>query len=441
METPLTDRHAKVYLTTHLEMSYFSLAMSFVEESAAAFGLDPAGILKLRLASEEIFTYLSGTDHQGKTVTIEAEDGGYYVKMKFLFDTSDFDPHAFNLTSRASLDSEEGLSEMGLVIASRSVDRLEMLHDSETGLGVALVKDKTYPEISGKEKIPVKALSTFSINPPDGEALKFFVKQAAAYYPTRLYPAYFRYPGKVVDMVGAGSHRVLVASDPEGGVAGGIMWRPVGLKMIALFGPYLFDQPRENGMAEALVEEALAAMAKADAVGVMDIFATPELPKDYFELLGSIDFHVEQGKEETLSYFFRQLKEDTGAHVWAHADLAPFLKEEYSRLFLPRQILTPSYEGEGRPAHAVFSPRFNHDQSLVVLRLVWDGTDADQVLRDHVEVLSSEGFMNILFEMDLAYSWQAHLVPALTDEGFEARMVLPQAGASDIVVFERTREK
>ena len=439
MEMPLTDRRPKVFLTTLLEMRYFSLALSFVEESAAAFGLDPAGALKLRLACEEIFSYLAGSGEQGKTITIESENGGYYVRVKFLFADCDFDPHAFNLTTKASPDSEKGLAEMGLLIASRSVDRLEMLHNSETGLGVSLVKDKTYPEITDNARIPVKPLSGFSVNPPDREALKLFVRQVAAYYPARLYPAYFCSPGKVVDMIEAGRHRVLVASDPEAGVAGGIMWRPVGSKMIALFGPYLFGQPGENGMAETLVQEALAAMAKADAVGVMDVFATPELPKDYFELLGSVDHYGTGGEKERLTCFFRQLEEDPGARVWAHGDLVPFLEKEYSRLYLPRKILTPTPEGEGRPAHSVYSPRFSHDQGLVVLRLVWDGTDAEKVLEEHVRVLSAEGFMNILFEMDLAYAWQAHLVPALVREGFEPSMVLPHAGAGDIVVFERTR--
>jgi len=439
METSLTDRRPKVFLTTLLEMSYFPLTMSFVEESAAAFGLDPAGILKLRLASEEIFSYLAGTDEKGKTVTIESEDGGYYVGVKFLFETRHFDPHAFNFTAEASLESEKGLAEMGLLIASRSVNRLEMLHDSETGLGIGLVKEKAYPEITDSVPVPVRPLEDFSVTRPDRESLKLFVRQVAAYYPLHHYPSYFRSPGKVVDMVEAGRHHVLVASDPGAGVAGGLMWRPAGSKMIALFGPYLFGQPRENGMAEALVEEALKAMAKADAVGVMDVFATPELPKDYFELLGSIDYYGAQGEKEPLSYFFRQLKEDPGAHVWAHADLAPFLQKEYSRLFLPRQILAPTLEGERRPPRSVFSPRFNRDQSLVVLRLVWDGTDADKVLEEHVKALSAEGFINIFFEMDLAYPWQSYLIPALSGGGFEPRMVLPYAGASDIVVFEHGR--
>ena len=421
-------------------MKYFPLTMSFVEESATAFGLDHAGILKLRLSCEEIFSYLAKSNQKGKTITVESEDGGYYVEVKFLFEIRDFDPHAFNITAKASLDPEGALEEMGLIIAARSVDGLQMLHDSQSGLGVGLVKDKFYPEIKDPVRVPVGPLSRFSVKPPESEALKIFVRQVAAYYPSHLYPSYFCAPGRVVDMVATGRYHVLIASDPQTGVvAGGLMWRPVGSKMIELFGPYLFNQPRDNTMAEVLVEEAVAAVAKTEAVGVIDVFATPELPKDYFELLGSINYCGAEGKREPLSYYFRQLKEDPGSQVWAHPDLIPFLEKEYSRLFFPRQMLTPTFEGEGRPAHSVFSRRFNRHQGLVALRLVWDGTDAGTVLGEHVKVLTAEGLTNILFEMDLAYPWQARLTPDLMGEGFEARMILPHAGAADIVVFEYRR--
>ncbi len=439
-EAPLSHKADKVSLKTHLDMTYFSLAMSFVEESARAFGMEKTDTLKLRLACEEIFTYLAESGQLNKSITIEAENGIYYVGMKFLFEGRTFDPHAFNLTSEPSLDCEAGLREMGLIIASRSVDRLYMLFNPRDGFGVGLLKEKTYPEISEPVTVAVKPLKKYAVKAPDGETLKLFARHVRSYYPQHLYPTSFLYPGKVADMVASGRYHALVASDDRTSVAGGLVWRAAGAKVIEMFGPYLFSQPPEYGMAEGLIDRLITTIAKTEAICLLNIYATPELPRDYFELLGAIDYTLTDGQKQTWPFYYRHLREDPGAHVWAHPTLQPFLAEEYARLAFARDIVPTGHGGENRPVHAVLSPRFDRTQNLVRLRAIWDGMDFSSVLGEHVKVLKEEGLSTIIFELDCAHPWQADLAPILMEHGFLPHLILPYAGKGDLVVFQYMKQ-
>jgi hypothetical protein len=437
-EAPLTQRADKVSLKTYLDMTYFSLAMSFVEESAKTFGMEIKDALKLRLACEEIFTYLLGSNQKGKAFTLEATDGIFYVGLKFLLevrsiDSLDFTPDPLN-------DGEGSLREMGLIIASRSVDKLRLIFDGPEGFGVELLKDKTYPEMSDFDVLPAKPLKTFSIKPRDSEVLKLFARQVTSHYGSQLYPAAFLYPGKIADMVASGHYHALVASDSHASAAGGVLWHPVGARMIEFAGPYLFNQPPEYGMAEALVDHLLMAVAKSQALCLLTSYATPELPKHYFDLLGAIEYTRSDDTKQTWPFFYRSLNEDPGTEVWAHPVLQSFLKEEYGRLAFARKIVLTTREGEGRPPNALLSPRFDRTQHLVILKAMWDGKDVATVLEKHVAALEREGFSAILFELDCAHAWQANLAPVLMEQGFAPRLVIPYGGTGDIVFFQYTRK-
>jgi len=440
MEVCLTKNGEKVSLKTHLDMTYFPLAMSFVEESAKAFGLGASEVIKLRLACEEIFAYLCESDQKHKAIAMEAENGIYYTGIRFLFDARNFDAHAFNLTAKISLDSETDMKQMGLIIAARSVERLYILHNAREGFGIGLLKEKTYPGVAEQVDAPAKPLTHYRIVSPDSETIKLFVRHTLTHYPSHLFPADFFYPGKIADMAASGRYHVLVASDGQEIAAGGIVWRMTGAGMIEIYGPYLFDQPREFHMAETLVDHLLMAVAKTDAVCLVDIFATPELPKGYFELLGSLDFFLSDGEKQLWPFYYRLHKEDPGSQAWAHPDLLPFLDEAYKRLFFARNILQTKYGGEERPPHAVIFPRFDKPQNIIRLRAVWDGIDFPDLLSRHIQIFKTEGIRNILFEIDLGHAWQANLAPALMKHNFVPKMILPYAGTGDMVVFQHTGE-
>ncbi len=430
----------QISLDIYLNPVYTALVTRFAEQSAKAFGLERPDALKLTLACEEIFTYLCSIGNRDKPVTFEAKNGIYYIQIKILFSVANFDPRAFNLTAKVSIDDKNSVEEMGLLIASRSVDRFSIIHDKKEEIELLLVKEKKYPELSPAEPLlTVKPLDDFSIQTPAPEALKILAKQITSFYRHTPYPPEFNFPGKLVDMVASGEYKALVAADSHGTIGGGIFWQRwhrINNKVIECAGPYVFGQPPKSGMAEKLMDALISDIAKTDAIFLINRLATRDLPPYYFEPLGSVDYQASDGTLGPWQVYFRFLKEDTGSRVWAHPELQDFLEKQYKSLSFAREIMPTNFGGETRPQHSVFATQFVRSQNDIILFPVWDGVDVSINLAKHVKTILDEGLRIIFLIIDLGYAWQANLTPALKENNFIPRIILPYAGKSDIVVFQ-----
>jgi anti-sigma regulatory factor (Ser/Thr protein kinase) len=437
----MKNQMSQLSLKINLNPNFLRLVTSFVEESAKAFGLSTAEALKLTLACEEIFTYLCHAGRADEAVIVEAANGGYYTQIKFLFKGRDFNPRAFNLTAGVSLDDKASLEEMGLLIASRSVDRFFIAGSPQQELSLVLIKEKSYPEPTDLEFPEIKPIKNVSFRTPDPETLKLFVRLVVAHYSSRLYLPSFCFPGKVADMIASGEYSATVALGNHGQIGGGIMWRWLGNKTVELFGPYLFNQLDDSELANGLVDSCLGRIAKTDAIGLISRYSTPELPKEYFEPLGSVDLIQSDGTAQLWPIYYRQLYEDLGCRVWVHPNLQGFLRTEYDRLSFAREILLTRNEGEGRSPYSVFAVQFERTHHQVTLQAIWDGDDASENLAQHIKVLKAENLPNIFFEIDLAQAWQANLIPALLENNFEPRLILPYGGQADVVVLQHQGAK
>jgi anti-sigma regulatory factor (Ser/Thr protein kinase) len=431
----MEDTTSQISLKIFRDRRFVPLVTSFAEKSAEAFSLGREEVLKLTLACEEIFVYLCQAGKGAETITIEASNGVYYTRVKFLFKAHGFSLRSFNLTASVSLDSLASLEEMGLLIASRSVENFCITEDPQEGYALALIKEKSYPESTEIEAPKIKPIKIFTPKIPGPEGLKLFSRLVVAFYPARFPPA-FCFPGKIVDMVSSGEFNAAVAMDDGGQIGGGILWRWLGEKLVEFFGPYLFSQPPDTGMAEGLIDACIGQIAKTDAMGLVTRYSTPELPKGYFESSGSVDFIQPDGPIRTSPVYYRQLHEDLGCQVWAHPDLEGFLRIEYNRLFFAREIHLTRHEGEERSPYSVFAPQFDRSHHQVTLRPILEGNDAFNNLSQHVTVLRAEGLMNIFFEIDLGQAWQTSMTPALLGNGFRPRFILPYGGEADVVVFQ-----
>ncbi len=437
----MKDRKTKLSLHIYLNPGYVPLATTFSEESAKAFGLDRDSAMRLTLACEEIFVYLCHTGRLDEPITVEATDGKYYVQVRFLFKDSEFNPRAFNLTARVSFDDTDSLNEMGLLIASRTVDRFHIAGTPRLGLELVLIKEKSYPELADLDVPKIKPGQSFVLKTPDQESLNLFSRLVAAHYPGNASLPAFRLPGKMVDMIASDEYGAALAISNEGYIGGGVLWRTVGSKTIESFGPYLFHQPSGTELADDLLDACLGRIAKTDAIGLLHREATPELPRRYFESLGTIDFIQPDGVTTPRSIYYRQLNEDLGCRVWTHPDLVDFLQAEYRRLFFARELRLTRYGGEQRPAFSVLATQFDRANGLVTLRAIWDGVDFADNLAQHVTVLKAENLRNIFFEADLAHAWQANLIQALLENKFRPRLILPYGGEADVVVFQYAEGK
>ncbi len=425
----------EIGLSLRSDLTFLPVATSFVEHASLAFGLADTEVLSLTLATEEIFAYLCQVAAPDKGLQILCRAGGYYVDEEFLFEANDFDIRAFNITACASLGEQDVASETCLVIASRMVDRFRFFQDGNL-LRLILTKEKSYPGLSELQVPSTRPLKDFFIRTPDAEELKVFVRMVDQVYEPPTIPMSFAFPGKVVDMAACGEYHAAIAVDKAGHIGGGLVWRLETQRLVECFGPYLLNQPPESSMAQALVDACMSSIARSSSIGLINRYPTPELPKEYFETLGSLTFRTLSGTAKEVTASYRHLEEDAGLIVWSHPALEAFLDGEYRRLVFAREIRLVRDEGERSSRYSVLSAEFDRGSSRVTLHPIWLGEDASETVSAHVETLVKEDIPNIFFEMDLGKAWQCHFAPALLGSGFEPRLVLPYAGQGDLVVFQ-----
>jgi len=433
----LTNRPKRnVTLKAYADTVFLPLVTSFVENAAVGLGLQKRRALSLTLATEEIFSYLCKTSAPENAIEIECTSGGYYVQAAFAFSVEDFNMHAFNLTASISVDDETSLDEMGLLIASRAVDRFEILEENEGGLRLLLIKEKEYPPLDREPAIQARPLSAFTIRDVESEELKIFSLLVNQYYREKITPDFFKYPGKLVDMVKGGNYRAALAVGKKGHVGGGMVWRFRSDRLVECYGPYLFNQGPHASMGTGLVEKCLEAIARTQAVVLTNQFPTDDLPEGYFEAVGTVDLHLEDGATVFQHIYFRQLHEDPGASLWSHPRLQDFLLKACDELVLPREIHLVTDRGEFKSRFSVFTARFNRTQNRVFLRPMRFGTDFHENIVNYLRLFGRESIRNVFFTMDLGVSWQAHFTPALLDNGFEPQLLLPYGGKGDLVFFQ-----
>jgi hypothetical protein len=140
--------------------------MSFIEESARIFQLSKSDSLKLLLACEEVFLYLCSTGRQNEQMEVEITSGGYYIQVKFPLKSKNINLNKFNLTASISTEETGSLEDMGLLIASRSVERF-YITGNDADLHLVLIKEKTYPLNEDMELPEEKLTGSYSIRTPD----------------------------------------------------------------------------------------------------------------------------------------------------------------------------------------------------------------------------------------------------------------------------------
>lgn len=429
----MDDRN--LILSLNAEARFMPLVTQFVEASAQTFGMGKEEGLKLGLATEEIFLYLCEKVCPGRTLEIRCLNGLYYTRIFFRFTVSELNLSGLNITSGIAGADRADLSDMGLLLAARSVDRLSIAADQRGLISLDITKEKKYPEVS--ETIPLPEYpAAVTVEIPDGEGVKRFALRTARHCPGFFLPLFFGYPGKVADMVASGEYEILTAFNHKRDIVGGILFRHRTEKIVQCFGPYVFVDEGDDAIGGELLNACIARIARTKALGLLNISAIPESLRPRFESLGSLTVYRKGDDPLTQDYFYRHLHEDPVCDVWMHGAIASFLKREYDRLFLAREMREVHAMGESLTGSSIFSVELAGERSEAVLRSLWPGADREDNVKGHVRFLREDGFLNILFEIDLGVSWQAALIPVLMDQGFRPEVVLPFAGQSDLVIFQ-----
>jgi hypothetical protein len=424
-------------LSVDADEVFLPLVTSFIENAANCFGLGTEESLRLTLAGEEVFMHLCKVVMpSGLPVQIDCSDGGYYTQAVFSLPADAFDLQAFNITATISMEDDAEMDAMGLVLASRSVDRFLLSREEKGCLHLALVKEKSYPVLPEGRPASASPLTGAVLRSPGPEELKFISQLAVSCYDSGVLPGILLHPGKLADMITVGEYHSLAAVGKAGEIGAAIFWHRVGENMVECFGPYVFNQDPTSKIPEELLEECIGTVARTPALGIINTCPTPEFSRNHFELLGTLDNYAPDGSSGTVEAWFRLMREDMGAAAWVHPDLEVFVRRQYAKLVLPREVRIDRPSGENLPAHSVLSAEFDRPRGLVTLRPMWPGADAAENIERHVRLMKNEQIRNIHFDVDLGHAWQSIFVPGLLDRGFGPRFVLPYAGKGDVVVFQ-----
>ncbi len=425
----------RLELVTNSDLGLLRVSTAFVESAAVAFGLAENETLSLTLAVEEIFVHLCAIIPQKDVVRINVIGKGYQVETEFIFSAENFDLHAFNLgcvPDHSQVD--ECHDETGLIIASRMVDSFS-LDQGGSKLRLKLVKEKYYPEIDQLACPGPGLKGRFHIEEATAEQIKDLIRLASVNYPRINVPDPFRFPGKVIDMSSRGYYRMAVALDEAGTLAGGLVWKWESERLVTFRGPFLLPECKDKDISQRLVDFLLEKVARTNAIGVMSMWPTSDLPTGMFEKLGS-HYFFENDRQTEVNAYFRHLNEDYGSVIVVHPCISEFVKRKYGELFLARNVESLVYTGESKHAHSVLSTKIFRNFNKVTLRPLIYGHDAVDNLKAHLDLLTSDGILNIFFDMDLGFPDYSMFAPALLECSFEPCYLVPMAGKSDTVVFQ-----
>lgn len=436
------------------DVAFLPSAAGAAENAAMVFGLDRAGALKLSLAVEEFFAYLCHYAGREDPLRLTLSHGGTFARVAFRFRVGDVSLRALNFAAQVDLACDPDplshqAAELGLLVASRTTDRCS-LESSGSGVYVLTAEvDRQYPEAEPL-RTPLFLAPPVSVprpedGPPAEGLLRHAALLAAGRYPARSCPASFFRPARFADMVAAGQYQALLAQDGAGRPAGLLCWRASGPRAVVFSGPYVFDAAPDQTLAKdtasLLTERFLSAVARTEAVCAFSERPTTDVPEGWFESLGSLTLRGEDGKAGPQAALFRHLREDVGGAVWSHPDLTPFLERQYNLLAFSRDILRAEPAPAQRlPEHSLLATAYDRRRGLALLRPLLDGQDFEANLAAHVTALEEQALdgppPDILLHLDLSEPWQAALYPALKSCGFVPRLILPHAGASDLLVCQ-----
>ena len=411
------------------------IVTGMVEQSATIFGLDKEGAQNLGLAAEELFNVLASAARPDEKIRVVVRQGGYYVEAACYFPHHAIPITALNITKVLNPDDETDIENLGIILAARVVDRLQLVRDRQGEMVIRFTIERQYPEqIIAFGTLPA---GQYSVGEGGFEEIKQFAARVSDTYGASS-PGFFRFPGKVVDMVKSREFGVLLALDGKGNVGGGMLWRWGG-KMIDSLGPYIFTP--QPGLADEIVQGVLEKVGRKGAVCIVNRMPVDDVPRTYFEdLTGSCPAH---GIRATTCHppLYRQLEEDTGSVAYVHPETGPFVKECYERLVLPRSVVVTTSAGESVEPHAAFGVQVDKKQNLAIISTIVAGTDAEEVLAGYVTSLYDEGIVRLEFELDLGDETTTFLVPALLAAGFVPCYVLPWGGTGDLLVFEHRKPR
>ncbi len=415
---------------------FLPLAMEFADKGARGFGLGDRESGALTLAVEELFSFYMSRAARESSLEIALGDEGYRLSLSLSFHAANPDMRAFNLTWRVSHDSEDSLEMLGPMIAARSVSSLRLDFGDNDRVVIRLTMDRDY-EPARNVPLPPSGGPGPRLSEPSRDDVRHFAAMVNA-SGAPFIPHFLARPSMAADMLTAGRLHALLAVAGDW-ITGGVLWAHLTETCIEMYGPYLFrDDPDDNTLT-MLLDEAVGRVSRTKARGLLRRQGPLVGYERFFDFLGELQMAGVDGQASRSVYYFRQLREESGGIVYCSPVLAAFLHQQYERLCLPRQVRESAGDrGLARDA-SVLAVELDYSRSLAIIRPLCAGRDMAANLEGHLDLLESEGIANFLVEINTGRSEDTAFADALAQCGFAPRLLIPDAGQGDLVIYDHSR--
>jgi|GEM_PF-2284968 len=414
--------------------AFLPLALEFVDRAALSLGFDGPERTGLTLAMEELYVYHSARSGGDVDLDLALEDRGYRLDLSLAFPMVNPDMQALNLAFQVDLDDEEALDMLGPMIAARSVSGLTLDFGAADKILIRLWRERAYdPSPALAPAIPLRQ-STVDVVDPGPEDLRYFCGLVASLN-LAFTPEFLLKGGMAADMLVSGDLSAALALSGET-LVGGVVWQSLTESCIEIFGPYVFVDDPEDRILSALMDQAVSKISRSSVKGLLRRQGPLANHARFFDFLGDIPMPGEQDGPVSLTYYHRQLKEEAPTRaIYSAPAFAAFLRNEYDRLCLPRQIRETDFRTASLRDHSVIGVEFRNRRTLAILRPLCAGKDMEQNLSNHLALLKHQGVSGILFEIDTAREEDMRFTVALDAAGMVPGLVIPEAARGDLVIF------
>ncbi|MBU1172277.1 MAG: hypothetical protein KKD44_22190 [Proteobacteria bacterium] len=414
--------------------AFLPLALEFVDKAAISFGFEGPERTGLILAAEELYVYHAARTGGDVDMDLTLEDGGYRILLTLSFHMSNPDMRALNLAFQVDLDDETALDMLGPMIAARSVSGLSLDFGPAEHVIIRLWRERAYEFSPALPTQTLKRQGNLRITEPGPEDLRYFCGLVASGNQA-FTPEFLLKGAMAADMLTAGDLCAALALDNET-IVGGIAWRSLTESCVEMFGPYVFSEDPGNEILTELMDQAVSKISRTSVRGILRRQGPMTGYARFFDFLGEIPMTDDSGNPMALSYYYRQLKEETGGKaIYSEKEFAGFLHAEYDRLCLPRQIRETDFRTSGLREHSVIAVEFKSRRTLAILRPLCAGRDMTENMAAHIALLEHQGVSNILFEIDSARDEDMMFTKALDASSMTPGLIIPDAAEGDLVIF------
>jgi hypothetical protein len=406
------------------------VVVAFAESAAKSAGLAAPETTMLALSTEELFLALCSSI-PGAGITVCFQDRRYAADLLFQVPQPP-DLRIFNITSRPDHETEEGLAEMGLFLASRACDQFSIRQMELGGWEIMLRKERNYPA-PVQQSQPHPAVQTWQLTTsPAPDLVKQFSALIADSFAACQFPEEFTPPGRLLDKLASNEYGIILAQGEQGELAGGLIWHADEGRMVACFGPYLAAPTEPEQLTIALCEKVTEQFGRSNRLGLV-LYAPQQPPVAAgFEAAGNLA--IPGG---TIWTGYRMLAEEFGADAAVATELMPFYTDWCSSMALARNIRAYHDDGETANGLTLFATRLNRSTGMARLTPLLVGHDAEAVLEKHLQLLDQEQFSAIYCTVDTGRPFDALLAPHLLKRGFTPRMLVPWGGTGDLMHLYR----